>query len=222
MEFRALRTAEELAALPRFERLVWDGEEDLVPVSMLVSVVREGGLALAAYDGDELVATSFAFPTHEREVLHSHYIAVHPDRRGAGLGEAIKRRQADWCREHGYEAMRWTFDPLQLANAHLNLNKLGAFGVEYHTDLYGALGGINGTLPSDRLTVQWWFDRPRPSFAESLVVPVPPATPQQIAASSTEAFTARLAVRDALAPHLADGWVVAGVDREARTYTLSR
>ena len=30
------------------------------------------------------------------------------------------------------------------------------------------------------------------------------------------------AVRDAMAPHLADGWVVSAVDRHARTYTLSR
>lgn len=222
VEFRVLTTADELAVLPRFEKVIWGGDEDLVPVSMLVSVVGEGGLALAAYDGDDVVATAFAFPTHDREVLHSHYIAVHPARRGAGLGEAIKRRQAEWCGANGYRAMRWTFDPLQLANAHLNLNKLGALGVAYHVDLYGALGGINGTLPSDRLTVQWWLERPRPAFTESFVVQVPPATPDQIAASSAEAFAARLAVREGLAAHLADGWVVAAVDRQARTYTLSR
>ena len=63
----------------------------------------------------------------------------------------MKREQEVWCREHGYHAMRWTFDPMQLTNAHLNVNKLGALGVQYHVDLYGPLGGINGSLPSDRL-----------------------------------------------------------------------
>lgn len=222
VEFRVLATAEELAALPEFEQLVWSGGEDLVPVSMLVAVVEEGGLALAGYDGDRLVATAFAFPTAEAGVLHSHYIAVHPDMRGVGIGEAIKRRQAEWCIDRGLSAMRWTFDPLQLTNAHLNLNKLGALGVRYHVDLYGALGGINGTLPSDRLTVQWWLRRLRPAFVESVVVHVPVASPEQIEASAPEAFAARLAVRDAMSGRLADGWVVSAVDRQARTYTLSR
>ena len=34
-----------------------------------------------------------------------------------GIGEQMKRAQAVWCRDHGYHAMRWTFDPLQLTNA---------------------------------------------------------------------------------------------------------
>lgn len=222
LEFRVLTTADELAALPRFERLIWSGEEDLVPVSMLVAVVEEGGLALAGYEGERLVATAFGFPSRDAGVLHSHYIAVHPEHRGRGIGEAIKRRQAAWCLDQGLTAMRWTFDPLQLANAHLNLNKLGALGVRYHVDLYGALGGINGSLPSDRLTVQWWLQRPRPLFGESATVHVPAVTPQQIGDSAAAAFAARLAVRDAMVDRLADGWVVSAVDPVARTYTLSR
>ena len=118
--------------------------------------------------------------------------------------------------------MRWTFDPLQLTNAHLNLNKLGAFGVHYHVNHYGSLGGINGSLPSDRLTVQWELDRPRPLFGESFVLDVPAVSPAEIAASAPEALHARLAVRDTMAPHLEDGWKVSAVDREARTYTLAR
>jgi predicted GNAT superfamily acetyltransferase len=222
IEFRVLTTIDELAVLPRFERLIWSGDDDQVGVSMLVSAVEEGGLALAGYEGDRLVATAFGFPSRERGVLHSHYIAVHPDHRGRGLGEAIKRRQAEWCVDNGFHSMRWTFDPLQLTNAHLNLNKLGALGVTYHVNHYGALGGINGSLPSDRLTVQWYLDRPRPQFGESFVLDVPAVSPEQIAASDPAAFISRLAVRDAMEPHLRDGWLVTGVDRHARTYTLSR
>jgi hypothetical protein len=47
-------------------------------------------------------------------------------------------------------------------------------------------------------------------------------TPDQIEAGAPEALTARLAIRDAMAPHMADGWLVTAVDRDARTYTLSR
>lgn len=222
VEFRVLRTADELAVMPDFEQLVWGGEDDRVSVNMLVALVSEGGVAIGGFDGDMVVATVLGFPTRDPHMLHSHYMAVHPDRRREGLAERIKRRQAEWCIDNGFTAMRWTFDPLQLTNAHLNLNKLGAVGVHYHVNHYGAIGGINGSLPSDRLTVLWQLERPRPAFDEHRTVTVPPATPEQIAASTPEAYEARLALRDALSAPMADGWQVTGVDRVGRTYTVSR
>lgn len=222
IEVRVVTAPQALAAFPEFEDFIWGGDDERVSVNVMVAVISEGGVALGAYDGDRLVGSAFGFPAHEQRVLHSHYLAVHPDLRGSGLGERIKRAQAEWCRANGYTAMRWTFDPLQLTNAHLNLNKLGAMGVSYHIDHYGALGGINGSLPSDRLTVQWELVADRPNFRETFVLDVPPVSPEQIAAAQPAAFAARLGVRDAMAPHLADGWLVTSVDRQARTYTLSR
>ena len=222
VDFRVLRTAEELSALPPFEALIWGGEGDRVSVNMLVACIEEGGMAIGAFAADRLVGSVFGFRTHEPRVLHSHYMAVDPEFRRSGLGEQLKRRQAEWCVDNGITAMRWTFDPLQLANAHLNLNKLAALGVTYHVNHYGTLGGINGSLPSDRLTVQWELERRRPAFAEVSVVEVPEVSSQQIAESSPEALHARLAVRDAMASRLEDGWKVSAVNREARTYTLER
>lgn len=222
IEFRVLRTADEVAELPDFEDRIWGGEDERVSVNMMVACIDEGGMALGAYDGDRLVGSAFGFRTFDPRVLHSHYLAVDPQYRRTGLGERLKHRQAEWCTDNGVTAMRWTFDPLQLTNAHLNLNKLGALGISYHVNHYGSLGGINGSLPSDRLTVQWELERPRPVFGETYVLAVPPASPEQIAASAPEALQARLAIRDAMAPHLGDGWKVSAVDRDARTYTLSR
>jgi predicted GNAT superfamily acetyltransferase len=222
LEIRSLHHADELAALPEFEKFIWGEDDEMVSVNMLVATISEGGMAMGAYDDGELVGTVYGFATHDAAVLHSHYLAVHPRLRGTGLGERLKHEQATWCLANGYTSMRWTFDPLQLTNAHLNLNKLGALGIAYHVNHYGALGGINGGLPSDRLTVQWWLQRERPSYAESFVLAVPAATTEQIAAASPEAFNARYTVRDEMAPHLAEGWTVTGVDRHARTYTLSR
>ena len=222
IEFRVLRHADELAVLPEFEGRIWGGDDDRVSVNMLVACITEGGMAIGAFSGDRIVGSVFGFRTFEERVLHSHYMAVDPDFRRHGLGEALKRRQAEWCVDNGITAMRWTFDPMQLTNAHLNLYKLGALGVTYHVNHYGALGGINGSLPSDRLTVQWELERPRPAFSETFVLDVPPVTPEQIAASAPEALQARLAIRDAMAPHLDDGWRVTGVDRVARRYTLGR
>ena len=220
IDFRALTSAHDLAPLPAFEKFIWGGESEMVSVNVLVATIEEGGMAMAAYDRDVLVGVVYGFATREPAVLHSHYLAVHPDYRGGGLGEQLKRRQAAWCTSNGYSAMRWTFDPLQLTNAHLNLNKLGAFGVHYRIDLYGSLGGINGSLPSDRLVVQWEFVRGRPAVGETLVLEVPPVTPQDIAASAPEAVAARMAVREVMSSHLDAGWIVVGVDRVERTYTL--
>lgn len=222
LEFRDLRTPDELAALPPFERRIWGSTTDLVSLNMLVALISEGGVAIGAFERGAIVGAVFGFPTREPEVLHSHYMAVDPAWRRRGLGVELKQRQRAWCLERGITAMRWTYDPLQLANAHLNLVALGAVGVAYHVNHYGTLGGINGDLPSDRVTV-WWdlvtagADRPAPT--SSFVVP--PVTADDIAASNDAARTARLAVRAELAERLGAGWRLVGVDREARRYHLA-
>jgi chorismate synthase len=118
--------------------------------------------------------------------------------------------------------MRWTFDPLQLGNAHLNLRSLRAVAAQYHVDLYGPMGGINGGLPSDRLVVEWDLVGERLGGGESIEVEVPPVTADEIAAASVPASQARVRLREALVPLFADGWIVTDVDRAERTYTLTR
>jgi predicted GNAT superfamily acetyltransferase len=221
IEFRELRTAAELAPMPVLEARVW-GDVDLVAVNLLVATISEGGMAIGAFDGDRLVGSVYGFATHQPHVLHSHYLAVDPDYRRTGLGVALKHRQREWCLAHGRSAMRWTFDPLQLGNAHLNLRSLGAVGTQYHADLYGPMGGINGHLPSDRLVVEWELVAKRPGVTERVDVAVPPVTADEIAAAAASARDARAALRDAMSPLLADGWLVTDVDRSGRTYTLSR
>jgi chorismate synthase len=222
VEFRVLRTADELAVMPKFEASIWGGKDDRVSVNMLVACIEEGGMAIGAFEDGRMVGSVFGFRTFQADVLHSHYMAVDPEYRRSGLGEQLKRRQADWCLANGMTAVRWTFDPLRLANAHLNLNKLGAVGITYHIDHYGALGGINGALPSDRLTVQWDLVGEPSRYGERFVLNVAPASAEQIAESSEEAVHARMTLRAAMAPRIAGGWRVIAVDREARTYTLAR
>jgi chorismate synthase len=159
-------------------------------------------------------------------------MAVDPAYRRRGLAVELKQRQRRWCLEHGVTAMRWTYDPLQLANAHLNLAVLGAVGISYHVNHYGMLGGINGSLPSDRVTVLWDLGAgdtravdPRDTVAidpaDTVAVEVPPVTADDIAASAPAAHAARHAVRDALAPRLATGWRLTGVDLRNRRYHLT-
>ncbi|HEY7626425.1 MAG TPA: GNAT family N-acetyltransferase [Ilumatobacteraceae bacterium] len=221
IEFRELRTAAELAQMPVLEAKVW-GAIDLVAVNLLVATISEGGMAIGAFDGERLVGSVYGFATDQPHVLHSHYLAVDPDYRGRGLAVALKHEQRRWCLERGRTLMRWTFDPLQLGNAHLNLRSLGAAAVQYHIDLYGPMGGINGSLASDRLVVEWDLVDERVDGTESVDVSVPPVSAEQIAVASAEAVAARHAVREAMVPLLAEGWRVTDVDRVARCYTLTR
>lgn len=223
LEFRDLRHADDLAPLPDFERRIWGGEGDSVSVNLLVAAVLEGGVAIGAFDRGVIVGAVFGFATREPEVLHSHYMAVDPAWRRRGLGVELKQRQRAWCLERGFTAMRWTYDPLQLANAHLNLRVLGAAGIHYHENHYGTLGGINGDLPSDRVTVRWDLlrtgsERPAPTLS----VDVLPATAEEIAASAPRARKARLALRHELNERLGNGWMLVDVDRDQRRYHLAR
>ncbi len=222
IEFRELRTAAELAPLPELEVRVWGGQYEMVSLNVLVATISEGGVAIGAYDGGVLVGAVYGFATSDPAVHHSHYLAVDVAHRRHGLGEALKRRQADWCRARGMTAMRWTFDPLQYGNAHLNLRRLGAYGISYHVDHYGSLGGINGTLPSDRTTVRWDLDGSRPPTTETRLVDAPAITAADIAAADDIALAARHRLRAALQPLLDEGWLLVDVDRAAPTYTLAR
>ena len=98
----------------------------------------------------------------------------------------------------------------------------GAIGAQYHVDLYGPMGGINGRLPSDRLLVEWHLLEQRFTGTDSVVVAVPALTAGEIAAASEAAMRARVELRNALVPLFAEGWRVTDADRIARTYTLSR
>jgi predicted GNAT superfamily acetyltransferase len=226
IEFRELRTADELVVLPEFEKLIWGGESEMVSVNVLVATISEGGMAIGAFEADRLVGAVYGFATSEPHVLHSHYLAVDPTHRRNGLGANLKYRQREWCLARGVTAMRWTFDPLQLANAHLNMRTLGATGVSYHVDLYGTLGGINGSLPSDRVTVVWDLlgsrTRVNAQVGAGVEVEVQPVSAEEIASSAPQAHAARHALREALMPLLADGWRMTDIDREGRRYTLAR
>jgi predicted GNAT superfamily acetyltransferase len=241
VEFRELRNAEELGVLPEFEKRIWGGEFEMVSVNVLVATVSEGGMAIGAFDvdapgGERLVGAVYGFATSQPHVLHSHYMAVDPAYRRRGLAVELKQRQRTWCLDHDVTAMRWTYDPLQLANAHLNLQVLGAVGISYHVNHYGTLGGINGSLPSDRVTVLWdLLATTRPTAGadagdtvaaevdpcDTVVVDVPPVTADDIAASAPAARAARDAVRDALAPRLGGGWRLTGIDLSSRCYHLT-
>ena len=62
----------------------------------------------------------------------------------------------------GFALIEWTFDPLEIKNAHLNIAKLGGIARRYRRDFYGpSTSPLHGGLPTDRLVVEWWLQSDR-------------------------------------------------------------
>jgi predicted GNAT superfamily acetyltransferase len=93
--------------------------------------------------------------------LHSHMVGVLAEYRNAGIGRVIKLRQREDAIERGIELVEWTFDPLELKNAHFNIVRLGAIVRRYVLNQYGATSSpLHGGLPTDRCVAEWWLKHP--------------------------------------------------------------
>src|SRR5437879_11864055 len=84
------------------------------------------------------------------------------DYRDRGSGRMLKLFQRDEAMSRGIRLVQWTFDPLELRNAHFNLNRLGAICREYQPNLYGVTTSpLHRGLETNRLLVEWHLDSPR-------------------------------------------------------------
>lgn len=144
---------------------VWGySDGDVVPRRMFVLAQRIGGQVIGAFDGDAMVGFAMALPGYREghAYLHSHMLAVLPEYRDRGLGRRMKLAQRDDAIARGFELMEWTFDPLEIKNAYLNIAKLGVICRRYQPDFYGpSTSPLQGGLPTDRLYAEWWLKSPR-------------------------------------------------------------
>jgi len=93
-------------------------------------------------------------------------LAVKEGYRNRGLGAQLKQEQRREALERGIRHMEWTFDPLEIKNAFLNIHRLGVFVRGYRPDFYGVSSSrLQGGLPTDRLLAEWELDSPRVSAA---------------------------------------------------------
>jgi predicted GNAT superfamily acetyltransferase len=88
-------------------------------------------------------------------------MAVKEGYRDKGLGMQLKLAQREEALERGIRHIEWTFDPLEIKNAFLNIRKLGAIARSYFIDFYGVSSSrLQGGLPTDRLLAEWRLDSP--------------------------------------------------------------
>jgi predicted GNAT superfamily acetyltransferase len=177
----------EFEACVQLQRQVW-GESDLEvePVTGFIVAANTGGQVLGAFDGASLVGYTLALVGVQNGVvyLHSHHTGVRQDYRDEGVGRTLKLFQREEALNRGIRLIQWTFDPLELRNAHFNLNRLGAISRQYKPNLYGiTTSPLHRGLATDRLLAEWQLDSPRaiaainglskPTASESMGIEMP-------------------------------------------------
>lgn len=166
---RPIHAWEEYLAAEELQRAVWQMPDwrDAVPANLLITVQKNGGLVLGAFDGARLVGLAFSFLGYDHHFdppllkQCSHMLAVLPAYQSHKLGVSLKLRQRELTMAQGIGLMTWTYDPLLALNANLNLVRLGAIARRYVENAYGVMtDGLNAGLASDRFEVEWWLDTP--------------------------------------------------------------
>lgn len=168
IHIRLISTYDEYMACEAVQRAVW-GEFGVVPHHMLLTVQRNGGVVLGAFDqrapGAPLIGFVFGFlgRSADGRLKHaSHMAAVLPAYRDARIGASLKWAQREHVLAQGLDLMTWTFDPLISRNASLNIHKLGGICRSYIRNIYGPEPeDPAGELPSDRFLVEWWLTAER-------------------------------------------------------------
>ncbi len=162
VHIRLLQTLDEFRACQDVQKATWDLADLLIiPYTQLVSMQHNGGAVFGAFDGERLAGFVCGYlgrrPALSQSVyLYSQRMGVLPEYQGQGVGEQLKWAQRAWALQHGLERIVWTFDPLEPANARLNLAKLGGVARSYVRDFYGQHDTpLHRDVPSDRLVIDW-------------------------------------------------------------------
>ena len=174
---------DELEACVQLQVETWGYDQaDVIPRKAFLVMQNIGGQMIGAFDtslpgasthGDpkSLVGFAMSLPgvkagekntAGPRPYLHSHMLAVKEAYRNRGLGAQLKLEQRREALGRGIKQMEWTFDPLEIKNAWLNIHKLGAIARTYRVNFYGVSSSrLQGGLPTDRLLAEWALDSSR-------------------------------------------------------------
>src|SRR4051812_11260349 len=140
LHVRPVATLAEYRACAALQADVWGEDFECVPASVLQVATYVGGICLGAFLPDgQLCGLVFGLSgTQDGKPMHwSHLLAVRESARNLGVGRLLKERQRELLASRGIPEMQWSFDPMIVKNAHLNLNRLGARVVRYVPDMYG-------------------------------------------------------------------------------------
>ena len=229
---RKCEALEEMQACFALQKEVWNfSDADLIPVRLFVIANKIGGQVVGAFDGEELVGFALAIPGNRNghSYLHSQMLAVRQQYRNAGLGRQLKLSQRDDALARGFDLMEWTFDPLEIKNAYLNIEKLGAIARRYNVNQYGiTTSPLQGGLPTDRLVAEWWLKSrrvevvlsgaPKPEIVPQASVAVPAEIYEWKSSAATRANAIKVQQqnREQFSKAFAEGLAVLGFARDSQ------
>ena len=229
---RKCHDLDELRACVALQKEVWTfSDADLVPLRMFVVAEKVGGQVIAAFAQNEMVGFALSVPGFRagHSYLHSHMLAVRQQYQNAGLGRRLKLLQREDALARGFDLIEWTFDPLEIKNAYLNIAKLGAISRRYTMNQYGLSSSpLQGGLPTDRLVAEWWLRSNRVEtllqagkltpVETSMTIPVPAQIYDWKASPETRAQALRLQEqsRKQFVEAFADGLAVLAYERDSK------
>jgi predicted GNAT superfamily acetyltransferase len=213
----------------RLERLTWS-EDITVPAAIFVVAHHSGGQILGAFDAAKMVGFTLALAgvRSGRPFLHSHMTAVLPEYQDRGVGRRLKLFQRHDALRRGIQLVEWTFDPLEVKNAHFNLVRLGAIMRRYIPDCYGVTESpLHAGLPTDRLVAEWWLgservkrilaDDPAPSNAASERISLPASVAEIKSKDRAAGARIQAEVREKFQHWFGKGYVVTSLESRGAT-----
>ncbi|HXC96266.1 MAG TPA: GNAT family N-acetyltransferase [Edaphobacter sp.] len=229
IHIQSLTTLEDFERCVVLQLEVWGySDGDVIPRRVFMVASRIGGQVIGAFDGDTMIGFAMSLPGYRdgKPYLHSHMLAVLPQYRNSGTGRRLKLAQRDDAITRGFHLMEWTFDPLEIRNAHLNIARLGVIVRRYEPDFYGPSSSpLQGGLPTDRLYAEWWLRSKRVTsilrgeaqpieVVERVTVPHAIYQWKQDAQQRSRALAVQTANRDALESAFRRGLTVIGYERD--------
>jgi len=246
IELRSCQNNDELDACVQLQIDTWGYDEtEAIPRKTFLLAQKIGGQVIGAFESEDsggnsgkqganLVGFAMSLPGIKTKdgnafaYLHSHMLAVRESHRNRGLGAQLKWEQRRDALARGVRHMEWTFDPLEVKNAFLNIHRLGAIVCEYRVDFYGVSSSrLQGGLPTDRLLAQWELDslrvegilhrRPPPevSIHECIMVPAAVTGWKANVASRERVLAVQLDIRRRFQKAFSQGLAVLGFSRDS-------
>ncbi len=245
---RPCGTFAELTACVDLQIEVWGySDGDVIPRRAFVVTQKIGGQVFGAFDlrlpgaspngdAESLIGFAMALPgiRNGHGYLHSHMLAVRDAYRNRGIGRSLKLAQRAEALARNIHLMEWTFDPLEIKNAYLNIRRLGAIVRRYTHDFYGiSTSRLQAGMPTDRLHAEWWMNSARVEGALSGNLPVIDVNetiriPAEIAkwkksSDLTQALAVQSKVREQFQDAFARGMAAIGFEQDVEgngTYQL--
>jgi predicted GNAT superfamily acetyltransferase len=248
IHIRACEGLDELEACVQLQLSTWGYDEtEAIPRKTFLLAQKIGGQVIGAFDSElsndlagqpgsppNLVGFAMSLPGIKSlagqpfPYLHSHMLAVRPSHRNRGIGAQLKWEQRREALARGIRRMEWTFDPLEIKNASLNIHSLGAIACEYRVDFYGVSSSrLQGGLPTDRLLALWDLESSRvmaitsgglpanPSIEERILVPAAVASWKNHDVTRERALAVQLDVRRRFQQAFSKGLAVLGFSRDS-------